>query len=311
MVLERWPLLSVPATTINWPDLALMSRMENYRLVHRRPVSGEAGGMWRSRLKGGAVEFADYREYTPGDEPRRIDWKAYARLRRLYVREFLDDRRDTSLLVLDMSASMDWGGAAHKGHYLLGLAAGLGVCALAGHGYLAALSTPSGNQAGAFFPPVSGRQGLAQFRRFLEQCRPAGRADPAAALETVGSIRARIHSVYLLSDLWDPPALEDFLRRVAAWAQEATVFHVLAPGEREPEGEGEWTLADAETGEKVQVSLTPAVLAAYRQRLAEHLEGVRASCLRWGARYVEMDSGASLEGTMLAVLPRAGVIRPR
>lgn len=297
---------------MNWPDPALMARMENYRLVHRRPVFGEAGGMWRSRLKGGAVEFADYREYTPGDEPRRIDWKAYARLRRLYVREFLDDRRDTSLLVLDMSASMDWGGEAHKGRYILGLAAGLGVCALAGHGYLAAVITPPpGNRAGAFFPPASGHQCLAQFRRFLEQCRPGGRADPAGSLEAVGPIRARIHSIYLISDLWDLSGLEDFLRRATAWVQEVTVLHVLAPGEREPQGEGEWTLVDAETGEKVQVSLTPAVLAAYRQRLAEYLGEVRNCCGRWGAQYVELDSGTSLEDTMLSVLPRAGVIRPR
>jgi uncharacterized protein (DUF58 family) len=289
-----------------------MARMENYRLVHRRPVSGEAGGMWRARLKGGTVEFADYREYTPGDEPRRIDWKVYARLRRLYVREFLDDRRDTSLLVLDMSASMDWGGEAHKGRYILGLAAGLGVCALAGQGQVAAVITPpAGNRAGAFFPPSGGRQGLAQFRRFLEQCRPEGRADPAGALEAVGPIRTRIHSIYLLSDLWDLSGLEDFLRRAATWAQEITVLHVLAPGEREPQGEGEWTLVDAETGEKVEVSLTPAALAAYRQRLREYLEELRTCCLRWGARYVELDSGTSLEDTLLSHLPRAGVIRPR
>lgn len=288
-----------------------MARLENYRLVYHGPVRGEPGGMWRSRLKGGAVEFADFREYTLGDEPRRIDWKAYARLRRLYVREFLDDRRDTSLLVLDMSASMDWGGEAHKGRYILGLAAGLGVCALAGHGRLAAVSTPPGNRAGAFFPPVGGRQALAQFRRFLEQCHPGGRADPAAALEAVGVIRARIHSIYLMSDLWDLSGLEDFLRRAAAWAQEVTVLHVLAPEERQPQWEGEWQFVDAETGQRVQVSLTPAVLAAYRQRLEAYLGEVRACCGRWGAQYVELDSGVSLEDTMLAVLPRAGVIRPR
>jgi hypothetical protein len=119
-----------------------------------------------------------------------------------------------------------------------------------------------------------------------------------------------VHGLYLLSDLWDLPGLEDFLRRAAAWAQEITVLHVLAPGEREPQGEGEWTLVDAETGEKVPVSLTPAALAAYRQRLREYLGEVRACCLRWGARYVELDSGTSLEDTLLSVLPRAGVIRP-
>ncbi|MCR4418586.1 MAG: DUF58 domain-containing protein [Clostridia bacterium] len=303
--------MPIPVTAMNWPDPALLARLENYRLVHRRPVFGQASGRWRSRLKGGGVEFADYREYTPGDEPRRIDWKAYARLRRLYVREFLDDRRDTSLLVLDLSASMDWGEVAHKGRYALGLALGLGVCAQAGHGSVAAVITPpSGSRAGAFFPPAGGRQGLARLRRFLEQCRPGGRADPAGALEAVGPTRARIHSLYLISDLWDLSGLEDFLRRAAAWAREVTVLHVLAPGEREPQGEGEWTLVDAETGEKMQVSLTPAALAAYRQRLTEHLGEVRACCGRWGARYVELDSGTSLEDTMLSVLPRAGVIRP-
>src|SRR5690349_8742982 len=75
----------------------------------RRVASGQSAGQWRSRASGSSVEFSDYRTYAPGDEFRRIDWNAYARLERLFVRLYRAEEDLTLSLLLDTSASMAWG----------------------------------------------------------------------------------------------------------------------------------------------------------------------------------------------------------
>lgn len=302
---------------------SLLARLENYRLIHRQPISGDPAGERRSRQKGGAVEFADYREYARGDEPRRIDWKAYARLRRLYVREFLDDRQDCFLLVIDTSASMDWGGEDHKGLFALSLAAGLGLCGLAGQDRVAAVWTAgsratsgspgSGTVAAAagFLPPCRGRQAWPRLEGYLSQLAFGGHTDLAAALQAGQPVLSRVHTIYLFSDLWDFGGLEHFLQQAAGSGAGVTVFHILAPAEWRPQGEGDWLLVDAEAGAGVEVSLTPGTLAAYRERLQNYCRELDRLCRRWGARRVPLDSGRAIRETILENLPRAGVVRPR
>src|ERR1700746_3558815 len=83
--------------------------LESLALAGRRVPSGRAGGQWRSRTSGASVEFADYRTYAPGDEFRRIDWSAYARLERLFVRLYRAEEDLALSVVVDTSTSMDWG----------------------------------------------------------------------------------------------------------------------------------------------------------------------------------------------------------
>src|ERR687886_247940 len=93
----------------DWPP-GFAEALEQLALAARRP----------------ALEFADHRPYSPGDDPRLVDWRAYARLDRLYLKQFLEERSRTLTLLLDASASLDWGdGAAHKGRYARQVAAAL------------------------------------------------------------------------------------------------------------------------------------------------------------------------------------------
>src|SRR3954451_5866317 len=108
--------------------------LEQVTLAGRRIPSGRAAGQWRSRAAGSSVEFSDYRTYTPGDEFRRIDWNAYARLERLFVRLYRAEE-DLSLgVIVDTSASMGWGKpskgrlAAQLAGALTFIALGSGVC---------------------------------------------------------------------------------------------------------------------------------------------------------------------------------------
>ena len=88
---------------------AFVRSLEALALAGRRVPSGRAAGQWRSRASGSSVEFSDYRTYTPGDEYRRIDWNAYARLERLFVRLYRAEEDLALTVILDASASMGWG----------------------------------------------------------------------------------------------------------------------------------------------------------------------------------------------------------
>ncbi|RKO66137.1 DUF58 domain-containing protein [Desulfofundulus salinus] len=266
----------------------LVARLEGYRLVRYRPAGGEPGGGRRSHRKGGAVEFADYRQYTPGDEPRRVDWKAYARLGRLYVKEFLDERQDCVLLLVDTSASMDYGGEAHKGRCALRVAAGLGICALAGHDRLAAAA---GGSQTALLAPLGGRGSIFRLLQFLEGLTFGGVSDLAGDLRAALAMAPRTGSLYVFSDLLDLEKVEKTLRLAAGYGLETTLLHIMAPQERQPVLEGEWALVDAESGDRVEISVTPALLLAYRRRLENHMGQLDDLCRRWGARRVMVDSG--------------------
>jgi len=289
---------------------SFLAQMASYRLVSRQPACAAPGGTRRSRLKGGTVEFADYREYSPGDEPRRVDWKAYARLRRLYVKEYLDERQDNILFLIDTSASMDFGEADHKGQFALKLAAGLGSCVLSSQDGLAIFTTADGRQA-QVLSPLQGRQALPRLLDFLAGLSFSGQADLAASLKTALPVLPQARRLYIFSDLFYPGGIDPLLRQAAAAGLEVNLLHILAPPERWPVGEGDWSYIDAESGARVEVTLTPAVLAAYHKRFEEYIRELDASCNRWGARRVALDSGEAATVTLRQTLVRAGILQPR
>jgi len=315
-------------------DNGILSRMEGYRLVRSRPVpNGYAGGR-RSPRKGGAVEFSDYREYTAGDEPRRVDWKAYARLGRMYVKEFLDERQDSILFLIDASASMNWGsGDEHKGNYTLQLAASMGTSVLAGNDRLAVMvgsksrlpfvgvnadinngtkkddiKTPDNDMH--FLPSMAGRNSLPRLWNWLTEATFGGGTDLVGCLRAGLTVMPGASSLYVFSDLMDPAGVEEMLRLAVGSGLTVTLIHVLAPGELEPPGDGEWTMLDAETGERVEVSLTPGALRDYLRRLDDFNRALDQSCRRWEARRLLINTGWPLAETLLRVLPRHGVLRP-
>lgn len=302
----------------------LLKRLEGYRLVRQAPVSGRPGGARRSWQKGGAVEFADFREYAPGDELRRVDWRAYARLGRLYVKEFLDERQQTSIFLLDVSASMDWGGpAAHKGRYALRIAAGLGMCALAGSDRLVVIfaggeeeakearAAGNGKARRWISPEFKSRTALPGCWSFLQSASFGGSAELAKRLHNTIKLLRGAKSLYVFSDLYDLSDVQEMLRLAAGQGLAATLLQVLSPEERAPEEEGEYLLTDSESGAEIEVTLNPAAHQAYLRRLETFYRELDDSCRRWGAKRVLLDSGEAAAKTLFKTLPRAGVLQSR
>ena len=304
--------------------------LERLAIAARRPAAGRQGGMVRSRQRGRALEFADYRAYTPGDDPNLVDWRAYTRLDRLYLKRYEEERARTLTLLIDTSASLDWGdGEPHKGRCARRLAAALAWIALSRQEPVRVHLLRDG---GALpLPPVSSRSGAVALFRRLGDVRESGRTDLAASLRatlpgglgvspmsrgsgeapisrgSVSSVSGRAPGpVVLLTDLLDP-GWPDALGALAATG-EATVLQVLAPAEWEPPLGEEVELEDAETGELRATRLGPRELDAYRQRRDTFLSQIREHCRRLGVVHVALDTGKPLTETVLRRLPEAGVL---
>lgn len=278
------------------------ARLERLALRFRQPAAGRWSGLERSRYVGRGLAFADHRPYAEGDEPRLVDWRAYARHGRLYTRRFEEERDRHVTLVVDASASMDHGdGLRHKGLYARRLAAALAYVAVLRHLTVDALCLRGGGlQVG---PTVRGPGGLPALFRFLAATREAGTAGLAQALRHV---RGR-QTVILISDLLEP-GWESGLMLLGGSRRAGAVIQVLAPDEWEPPLGGEVELVDAETGAVLEAHLTPAGLEAYQVALQTFLSNVRARCGRQGLRHAALNTGTPVEQAVLRALPAVGLL---
>src|SRR5512133_1588478 len=173
--------------------------LERLTIAVSRPAGGQHAGDVRSRARGRAIEFADYRAYTPGDDPRVVDWRAYTRLGRLYLKQYEEERSRTVTLLVDASASMDWGdGEVHKGLYARRIAAALAWIGAAHHERVRTFLLRDGGAEQ--LPPVSTRSGAVALYRELEGVRETGRTGLAEPMRRLGPSLSR-GPVILLSDL--------------------------------------------------------------------------------------------------------------
>lgn len=276
-----------------------LARLERLRLRSRRPVRGWAAGERKSRRPGRGVEFHDYRAYGIGDDLRYVDWNIYARTERLHLKLFVDDEDLCLHLLVDASASMDWG-TPSKLAWAARLAAALGFVGLAslervGVGILR-------ERLAEGWPPARGRGRIASLLDFLGKLRGGGTTDLGKALAGYAA-RARESGVaVLVSDLLDPGGYENGLRALLERRCEVHVIHVLSPDELEPDLGGELRLVDRETGEIRPLSVSPATLRAYRERLRRFIERAESFCRGQGIAYHRARSDVAVEKLVLGPL---------
>lgn len=283
---------------------AFGSALERLSIAVRSPARSQHPGSVRSRARGRALEFADYRAYTLGDEPKLVDWRAYARLGRLYLKQYEEERSRTITLLVDASASMAWGdGDEHKGLYARRLAAALAWIGVSHHEQAQIYLVRDGEALA--LPSASSRATTALAFRELSAVGESGHTRLADAVRKVATSSTR-GPVILLTDLLDT-SWRSALDAVAP-SGEAVALQILAPDEWEPPLGEEVELVDAESGERCPTRLGPIELAEYRQRLKAFLAEVGSHCHRLGIIHVALNTGVPLQETVLKRLPTVGVL---
>ena len=285
----------------------LLARLDRLALLLREGHVGRLQGPRRSPRRGGSVEFADYRAYSRGDDPRRIDWKAYARLDRLFLRLFVAEEDTLLHIVLDCSRSMGWG-APSKLDLGRRLAAALGYLALSNHEWaVAGVVGGEGDERPAMARALRGKAAAPLLFRQLASLRADGGTDLATGLTRHLSAHRTTGPLVLITDLLDPN-WEAALRQVPAAGCELRLIHVLSPEELDPQLDGDFRLVDDETGAALDLSADAASLADYGERLARWQAEVAAWCRARGAVYVAVGSDVDVEDVVLGVLREAGVV---
>lgn len=288
-------------------DPGWLSRL---RLVSHRRRRGGAWGERRSVRRGTGLEFADYRDYSPGDDPRRLDWALYARLDRPYVRLFEEEEDLAVTVLVDGSASMDWGAGEPWARWPAAqqLAAALGALALL-EGDTLTGALLQGERPTALWGAARGRGRLPEWAAWSGGLTPGGAAALGPALQVFAARPVRPGLILLLTDGYDVAGLTAGLTALAGRGHEVVLLHLLTPEELEPTLRGDLRLVDAESDVRREVTVDGAVLAAYRDRLAAWQAELRGLMGAHGGRYALLRTDLPLPRLFLETLRHAGVIR--
>ncbi|HCI80562.1 MAG TPA: DUF58 domain-containing protein [Ktedonobacter sp.] len=246
-------------------DASILQRLDQLTLLTRRPMATGRSGRRRSPLPGSSMEFADYRRYAPGDDFRRIDWRAYARLERLFLRVFEAEENITVTVLVDCSDSM-YHGSPQKAALARSLAAALSYIALKCEDSVVVGALTS--KLAAYRRAGSGRNSIWTVGDFLNQLPRSGTTDLNRALYDLGRVVTSSGLTIIISDFLAPGGYQTGVRAVRQLRQDVALLQILSPDEIEPDIQGDWRLRDSESNSSVEVSISPNIMQAYRERFA-------------------------------------------
>lgn len=286
-------------------------KLDQLMLVATRIRAGAIKGERRSIKRGTSIEFADYRNYTAGDDLRRMDWNLYARLDRPYVK-LLEDEEDLAVhMILDASASMNWGAELSPDHHKMLFAkrlfAGLGYIALSTNDRLM-MSAFSNGQAEAF-GPVRGQARSVQMLRYAHGIKPQGVTDLNQMLRDYALRAGRPGLCFIISDMFSPTGYLEGVNALVGKGCEVVLIHVLAPDEVTPPLAGDLRLIDIETGVAQEVSVDATMRDLYIRRVEAWRDDIRSECTRRGVHYLPLVTDMLWEKAILYDLRRIGVVK--
>ncbi len=286
-------------------DDDFLSKLERIRLNSKKAVAGATGGNRRSKAKGSSIEFSDFREYTTGDDYRSIDWNAYARFEKLFVKLYMEERETNITVLLDTSASM---GKTHpeKGIAAKRLAAVFVYAALAGYDRVGIAAISS--RGIEHLPYFSGKAGLARALAFLEGLEFEASTSLKSSITACTNLYGRKGVTILISDLFSGDSYKDALKWLKYQQQEVVLVQVLARDELTPRWTGPVRLIDSETGRDVQVELSPRALSLYQKALDAFLDDIQAFCTNMEISYCLIPSDLSIDEIIFGSLFKAGII---
>jgi uncharacterized protein (DUF58 family) len=290
----------------NYFDPKVLAGISNLALRARWVVEGLMSGVHRSRAKGFSVEFEEHREYSPGDEIRRIDWKALGKFDRYYIKEYEDETNLRAYLVLDASASMNYASdGISKFDYGCTLTAALAYLILKQQDS-AGLVTFS-DRIEAFIPPRAKRDYLTQILHALENRGPGGETNVGRILEEIAGQVRRRGLIVLVSDLLDDAdAILKGLRHFRFKGNDVIVFHLLDQAELDLPFEGNILFEDLEAANLQVIADPRAIRSTYQRVVQEFIENVRQQCHDSAIDYQIISTATPLDRALASYLSWRG-----
>jgi uncharacterized protein (DUF58 family) len=282
---------------------ALLRRLEALALLVRRAVKGQMGGERRSMRRGRSPEFADFRNYSPGDDYRLIDWNAYARLDRFMLRLFVAEEELPLNIFVDLSGSMDWG-SPNKAVTARRLGGAIAYVALAALDRVRLTVFAGGPTSGG--APHRGRRAVQDLFARLQSFPVGGSTDYAKLVWPIA--RQQPGMTVLITDGLGESPIEPAINSLQQARQEGAILQLLAPQEITVDWTGDARLKDAETGIEREFTSTPATQSAYRTALARRTEEIERLARRRGMRFVRLTTDQPIDDMVQRTLRRVGLL---
>lgn len=293
-----------PKAEILTPEL--LAQLERLELVTRKIFRGRMKGERRSKRKGQSVEFADFRNYVPGDDLRLLDWNLYARLDKLIIKLFLEEEDLHFYTLIDASMSMDFG-TPTKLEYAKQLAAALSFIGLV-RGDRVRIET-IGQPASYRGPVLRGRSNVWRMIKQLDEMAPGENTSLAAGVKNFCIRNPGKGIVLLISDLMDKEGYETALRYFVSNEMDCYVIHLLSQEELQPDVKGDLKLVDCEDADEAEVTISAPLLARYQQTLAAFTRGAQDFCTRRGIHYMLANNQLPVADLVGQHLRRRGLVR--
>lgn len=284
-------------------DPAAIMQIKNLTLRAKTIVEGFASGLHRSPLRGFSVEFAEYRPYVEGDDPRSVDWKLLARTDRYYVKQFEDETNRRCYIAIDQSRSMAYGTRGYtKAAYAQTIAATFAYYLTLQRDAVGVMTCCS--QASEFIPPKHRTGHLQQLMRLLSIESEGMESELGESLSQLAGLSRRRGLVIVVSDLLtDPESLTLPLGYLRGRGHEIVVVRVLDPSEIRLDLQQSTMLVDLETNREIYVDPELA-RAEYKQRFSQHEQALIDLCHRRSARLVTVTTDQSIDTALFELITR-------
>ncbi|MFB6263532.1 MAG: DUF58 domain-containing protein [Bradymonadaceae bacterium] len=286
-------------------DPGVVEELEDMEVRARVLVDGILSGLHASPHRGGSVEFAEYTEYTPGDELRHVDWKVYAKTDEFYIKEYEDETNLRAYFVIDSSGSMNFASEraeVTKLRYVSFLAATFAYLLVRQGDAVGALNFA--DESDQFLPASSSRSHLEDFFWFLEEMEGEGETSYHSALQTLGERAPQRSMIFVFSDFLeaDEETLK-LLRVLKAQRRDVAAFHVVDPAEVSLPYEG-LRIFEGLEGEGELLADPDDLRDDYVSRMREHMDFIERGCRDGDIAYQRFATTQPLEEVCLGFLRR-------
>src|ERR1700722_4045293 len=281
-------------------------KLDYLALISRRVFAGKLRAERRTKKSGSGVEFADHRDYQPGDDFRTLDWNVYQRFDKLLVRLYEEEEDLALYFIVDASASMGFGDG-RKLRYAKRVAAALAYGGLSNLDRVNIVTTT--DVVSGRMPETRGKARIFKAFRFLRGVKAGGTTDLGDAMKTFVAQNKRRGLAVLISDLYDPRGFERGLNVLRYNKFDPFVVHIVDPGDAKPRLHGDVLLYDCETGDEREGTSTAKVLERFGAAHRAYLADIERFCATHQVPYIAADVSVPFDELILRVFRRGGFLR--
>lgn len=287
-------------------DERFLKTLEHLHMVARKVFAGNLRAERRTRKVGSGIEFADHRTYARGDDFRYIDWNLYGRLDRLLLRVFEEEEDLHIYILVDVSDSMSIG-TPPKLHYAMQVGAALSYVGLANLDRVSII--PFSDRLIDRLPPSRGKNRIFRVFEFLRSCDLGGKTQLAECMKAFVAQNKRRGLAVIISDFYDPDGFEQGINTLRYNKFEPFVLQVYDQREASPSFHGDLTLVDCETGDTREVTVSKALLEAYKREHEKYCAELEQFCTARAMPFFRTHTAIPFDELVLKIFRAGGFLR--